>query len=303
MSNPFLRFEDGKVTIGSKDLLVRSANLSLSTSLQPERVYGKFNKDIVGAKTKFVKFAPIAGIKGQLEINFLINADTFSEENTNNISRLFKIAEGMSERPIHTNVVGRYAFDNMYLSSFSFSMSPFKLINATAKYDIYGSITKTVDKRFAYTEKNFAHGLKSFGEMKASDVSADSMVDRFEITNLTYSIIVGRKIHSHIRDNEHTSINTNARGALPYRVSVEAIETEMSIEANEMIPLLNSYGDYQYSSSPKGLEDSAINAYLYSLEGDQIARFSCEGKIQSQSMSVSEGSHAKSNIVIKGVVK
>lgn len=303
MSTPFLRFEDGKVTIGSKDLLVRSANLSISPDLQVERVYGKLNKDLLGASTDFVKFAPTGGVRGQLEISFLINSDTFSEGNTNNISRLFEIAEGMSERPIHTNVVGRYAFNHMYLRSFGFTMSPFQLINATAKYDIYGSIEKTVDKRFVYTEKNFAHGLKSFGEMKASAVSADTMAGRFEITNLSYSIMVDRKIHSHIRDNEHTSINTKATGALPYRVSVESIEAEMAIEANEMVDSLNSYGDYQYSNAAKGLDDSSINAYLYSLEGDQIAKFSCKGKIQSQSMSVSEGSHAKSNIIVRQIIK
>ena len=88
MSTPFLRFEDGKVTIGSRDLLVRSANLSISPSLQVERVYGELNKELLGASTDFVKFAPTAGIKGQLEINFLINSDTFSDENTNNISNL-----------------------------------------------------------------------------------------------------------------------------------------------------------------------------------------------------------------------
>ena len=40
MSKPFLRFEDGKVTIGSRDLMVKSANLSIAPKLQTERVYG-----------------------------------------------------------------------------------------------------------------------------------------------------------------------------------------------------------------------------------------------------------------------
>ena len=112
-----------------------------------------------------------------------------------------------------------------------------------------------------------------------------------------------RKVHNHIRDNEHTSINTNAHGAMPFRVSVESIESEISVQANEMIPSLNAYGDYQHGNSPFDLEDSTISAFLYSLEGDQIAKFSCEGKIQSQSMSISEGNYARSNITVRGVIK
>ena len=303
MSKPFLRFENGKVMIGGKNLLVTSANFSMSPTLQKERVYGDLDLNVVGAKTEFVKFAPSASIKGQLDISFLINADTFSDENSNSISRMFDIAAGMSEAPINTNLVGRYAFDHMYLRSFGFSLAPFQVIKAKAKYDIYGSITKAVDRRMIYVEKNFAHALKSFGELKASDVEQDSISGQFEIADLNYSISVERKVHNHIRDNEHTSINTNAHGAMPFRVSVQSIESEMSVQANEMIPSLNAYGDYQYGNTPFGLEDSTISAFLYSLEGDQIAKFSCEGKVQSQSMSISERNHARSNITIRGVVK
>ena len=56
MSKPFLRFEDGKICLGNKDLMVKSANLSVSTSLEPERVYGDYDPEIVGAKTEFIDF-------------------------------------------------------------------------------------------------------------------------------------------------------------------------------------------------------------------------------------------------------
>jgi hypothetical protein len=304
MSKPFLRFEDGKVTIGSRDLMVKSANLSIAPKLQTERVYGDYDPSIAGARTEFVNFLPIASLAGSLDIEFLINAETFSSGNTNSISRLFEIAEGMSEGPINENLVGRYSFNNMYLRSFGFNVSPFNVVRAKASYDIYGSLSKSIPFRSSQTSKNFAHGLKSFGEMKASNVLSESAVQgQFEITNLDYTILVERKIHHHIRDNEHTSINTKADGALPFRVSVESIESEMSISSNEIIPSLNNRGDYQSSSSPYGIEDSSISAYLYSIEGSQIARFSCKGKIQSQSTSISEGSLSKGSITIREIIK
>ena len=112
-----------------------------------------------------------------------------------------------------------------------------------------------------------------------------------------------RKIHSHIRDNEHTSVNTRADGALPHRITAENIISEMTIESNEMIPNLNPYGDQQNLTTPFGIEDSTITAYLYGLTGEKIAKFSSKGKIQGQSLSVSEGDYSKGTITVREVVK
>jgi len=57
MSDPFLRFERGKIMVGGKDLFVKSANLSIAPSLQAERVYGDYDPETGGAKVDFVNFA------------------------------------------------------------------------------------------------------------------------------------------------------------------------------------------------------------------------------------------------------
>jgi hypothetical protein len=77
----------------------------------------------------------------------------------------------------------------------------------------------------------------------------------------------------------------------------------MTIESNEMVERLNVYGDQQKSTSPFGLSDSRIDAFLLSMQGERIARFSANGKIQNQSMNISEGQYAKGNITIKEIVK
>jgi hypothetical protein len=305
MSKPFLRFEDGKVSLGGKDIMVQSANLSINPSLEPERVYGDFDPAIVGARTEFIDFAATAGLRGKLDISFVITAEFFKQNNTiNTIDRLFEIKDGMSEDPIDGNIVGRYLFDNMYLTNFSFSISPFQVIQANASYDIYGTILKTADRRFQELNIDPAHGLKSFGQIKASNTNIDTANKKqFEVSKLNYNIIVGRKVHNHIKDGEHTSINTTANGVVPTRVSIENIEAEMNIESNDIIRNLNPDGNYQAGATPEGLSDSSVQAFLYSLQGEKIASFSCSGKVQSQSVSISEGSHAVGSISVKQIIK
>ena len=300
MSDPLLRFEDGKISIGGKDILASSANLSIAPTLEAERVYGDYDPVIVGARTQFVNFAPTKNLKGQLDVSFYISAEQFAVDgNPNNIERMFDIADGMSEAPINNNVVGRYSFDNMYLKSFSFDMKPFGIIQANASYDIYGSVTKVIDRRFEKSEVDFAHSLKSFGNIVASAGNQD----QFEIASLKYTILVGRKAHNHIRANEDTSINTTPHGAVPVRVSIENIEKEIVLEASEFVDNLNAYGDQQYVTSPKSLNDTKIEAFLLSLQGQRIARFSVSGKIHSESMSIQEGQYAKGSITVREIVK
>ena len=85
------------------------------------------------------------------------------------------------------------------------------------------------------------------------------------------------------------------------RVTIENIEKEMQIQSNEMIEKINSA--INSVNSPCGLSDSRIDAFLMSMEGERIARFSASGKIQAQSLSIQEGQHATSSITIKEIVK
>ena len=162
----------------------------LRQRLKLKEYNGDYDPAIAGAKTQFINFMPTQNLKGQLDISFYISAGVFAVDgNPNTIDRMFDIADGMSEAPIHNNVVGRYSFDNMYLNSFGFDKKPFGIIQANASYDIYGSVAKVIDRRFQKSQVDFAHGLKSFGNIVATGESGDE----FEVVNLKYNIIVGRK--------------------------------------------------------------------------------------------------------------
>ena len=308
MNKPFLRFEDGKISLGNKDLMVKSANLSMAPALEPERVYGDYNPIIVGSKTEFVDFAPKGGLTGKLDITFMIVDETFDVDSNlvNDINVLFDIRDGMSEDSIHGNIVGRYFFDDMYLNSFSFSLAPYRIIEAKASYDIYGTIHKTLNRRFQKVGIDPAHGLKSFGKIEASNNSMQAANGRpFEVSQLDYSIRVGRKLHYHIRDGEHSRVATSSNGIVPHRVSVENIEATMSLEGNDIIQKLNPYGEFQSGSGrvSESDRDSSVSAFLYTMSGKRIASFGCEGKVAEQSVNISEGNYAKGKLTVKQIIK
>jgi len=305
MSDKFLRFEDGKISLNGKELMVNSASLSIAPGLDIERVYGDYDSRINGARVEFVNFHPNNHIKGKLDISFYISADIIS---VNNVNRLFELAEigsanrakfKVDEQPLNNNIVGRYTFDNLYLNNFSFQLSPFSLIRANASYDIYGTIKKIPDSYFSEVDANFAHSLKSFSDIK---ISNELSSDEFEMTSLNYEINVERKVNSRIRANESSTVKNSTSGALPFRVSCEKIESNVTIESNNMPDNLNEYGDSSYFYS-ENTAKSVADIFLYSLSGDRIYRFQCSGKIMNQSLDISEGQHAKSKIVIKEVIK
>lgn len=310
MSSALLRYEDGRIVIGGKEILVNNASLSLKTNLSKERVYGDFDPNIRGAKTEFVKYHPVDGVTGSLSINFYISSDSF---NTNNLDSFLELAEiavsggskkTISESPINDNVVGRYKFDNMYVKSFGFELRPFGLIVANAVYDIYGTIHDTADRWLSLQDRDFAHALKSFGSVKITGAEIDSIFSYgFELLSMKYNILVNRKKGNRIRENENTDIEKYAGGSVPFRISVDRIEAQAEVVGSEMIDNLNTYGDQQRGSQAQSLDDSVINLFIYSMNGQKIGNFSLEGKIIGQQMNIAERAHATCKVNFQQVVR
>jgi len=307
MSGAFLRFEDSAISLDGISLMVNSASLSIAPSMQVERVYGDLNFAIAGAKTEFINFRADNHLKGKLELTFYISAETLGY---NSIDRFFELAEvgsmdsmktKIDESPINNNIVGRYAFDNMFLTSFSFDLKPFSLIQAKASYDIYGTIKKIPDRTQYYkrVDPDFAHSLKSFGDVM---ISGETTAEDFHVTSISYAINAERKTSNRIRGNEHSYIQSSTQGALPFRVSCEKIESSIDIEGNFIADSLNEYGDSQYINN-NNIPNSQVDVFLYSLYGNKVSRFRCSGKIINQSYDISEGSHAVGKISIKEVVR
>lgn len=310
MPTPLLRFEDGRVMIGGKEILVNSASLNLRNNLAKERVYGDFDAETRGSKIDFVKYHPVNGVQGSLSITFMVSASLIGPNNVESFLELSMIStsggvkKNISEKPINNNVVGRYKFNNMYLKTFGFEMKPFNLISATATYDIYGTIHATADRWLTLEDRDFAHALKSFGAIKITGAEIDSIFSHgFEILAMKYNILVNRKPANRIRENENTGIAKYSGGSVPYRVSVEKIEAQAEIMGSELIDDLNAYGDQQRGSQAESLQNSVINLFMYSMNGVKIGNFSLEGKIIGQQMNISAQSPAACQVNFHQVIR
>lgn len=310
MATPLLRFEDGRVIIGGKEILVTSASLSLKNNLAKERVYGDLDIETRGCKVDFLKYHPVNGVQGSLSITFMVSASLLGPNNVESFLELSMIStsagakKNISEKPINNNVVGRYKFDNMYLKAFGFEMKPFNLIRATATYDIYGTIHSTADRWLTLEDRDFGHSLKSFGSIKITGAEIDSIFSYgFQILSMKYNILVNRKAANRIRENENTGISKYSGGSVPYRVTVEKIEAQAEVTGSELIDDLNAYGDQQRGSQAESLQNSVINLFMYTMNGVKIGNFSLEGKIIGQQMNISEQNPAACQVNFHQVIR
>jgi hypothetical protein len=298
MSSSFLRFENGKVSIAGKDILANSVSLTIEPSLNKERVFGIFDKNIVGSKVEFINFVPEGGLRGTLNLSFFISSGDFSED-TNSMDKMFDIQNQMSEDPLNNNVVGPYSFDNMFLKSFSFSIKPFSVVEANVSYDIYGSIEKSISRKFVKSQVDFAHSLKSFGRVLISSQNYQDI----EISSIEYNISVQRTVHNSIRSSENVAVDRTSSGVVPTRVSVREIEKQVNIKSNKLIDGLNVYGGQQLAGDPHLVSDSRVDIFLLNLNNEKIAKFYAEGKVNGQSLDIQESSVASSSFSINQVIR
>jgi hypothetical protein len=77
----------------------------------------------------------------------------------------------------------------------------------------------------------------------------------------------------------------------------------MNITSNDLVDKLNPYGDYQVGTTPFGIEDAAVTAYLYSINGNRLARFRCAGKITSQNLACNKDGMTTADISLKQIIR
>lgn len=308
MSNQFLNFEDCHIKIGGKTLFATNASMQINPQIGEDRVYGKFNKEIVGTSTQLHRQPAMGPIEGTLDVTFYITTEFFNMA----VDSIFDV-EKVDEKPITNNRIGRYIMGDLYLNKFNFKLKPFNIIEATASYFMTGTLYR--DRTLAgipvSTMENFdpAHSLRCFVVTKAGGQDMQELIDdvegqdyTFEITDLDYSITVERNKSALIRENEHTSVNTRPAGAEFSRVSVNNMSSIMQISSNELVDRLNPYGEHQSGAFVPGT-NSSICAYLYTINGTRLAKFQCVGKIIEQSMSVNKDGMTTANLKIKEIIR
>ena len=77
----------------------------------------------------------------------------------------------------------------------------------------------------------------------------------------------------------------------------------MKITSNDLVDRLNPYGDHQVGTTPFGIEDASITAYLYSINGERLSKFKSTGKIEMQSLQVNKDGMTTANISVKQIIR
>ena len=310
----FLNFESTTIELGGYKLFATDGTVDIKPSLGEGRVYGEFNEKIGGTKTKMHRQAPLAPMEGTLNVNFYITKEFFDA--VLGLDELFDV-ENVTELPIKNNRVGRYVLGDLYLQTFSFSMKPFGVIKASASYLMTGTMYR-VRPSYQMTVNDInefdpAHALRSFALVTAGgqDLQSQDFLRSggneqdyvFEITSLEYNINVERRKSALIRSNENSIINTRAEGATVSRVSVNNMYSEMKIASNDLVDKLNPYGDFQVSTTPFGIQDASVTAYLYSINGERLSKFKSTGKIVAQALQVNKDGMTTANISVKQIIR
>lgn len=318
----FTSFKDCIVELDGVQLFATRANLSIETSLQRDVRLEKYSKRTAGALINSPRLVPTDGVKGTFSIDFVISAPQFYTDNDGNnvIESIFNISKDMPPELTRIGRVGNYRFFNAGIKSFSFEMQPFSLINATAEYEIFGSVVEVGPKALPYIDVgdvvNPAEGLKSFGTVSANGINlATSSQYNIELISARYSVQAKRKYNFTIRANEHPVSRFIPGAIMPYRVSFEEITKTISMKTNKIIPMMNESGVLQDSYDDLNMEALEVNLSLYEArdtsgaagtdgsESKNLANFACSGNITSQSLEASDGSYLSGDFEVMQVIK
>ena len=227
----------------------------------------------------------------------------------NNIQSIFDINRYMSPDLARVGRIGNYRFFNAGLKSFSFSMKPFSLIEASAEYEVFGSVLEVSDKGLPVDLIDPAEGLKSFGNLAANGVNLQNKeVFNVQLVSADYSIQAKRQYNYTIRANEHPVAKFVPGAMMPYRVSLGEVEVECSIKSNKIVSNLNEYGNMQTSADDFDIRRMELSLNLYEARGDSegpshLAEFKCLGAVTNQQIQVSEGSYLYGTFSVKQILK
>ena len=238
---------------------------------------------------KYVSSGPV---EGQLSVNFY--------PNTGNLSNFFNIT-GLSDPNAYppvdeervTGFLGDFTFDNIYLTSFSFSLSPNSISQATASFNVYGALNHVdglTDNYFSsnlYDQQSVPHGQNS-------EIIGTTDLDMDHPISFNYSMNVDRAVRY-----EAPNINSDSTvGLVPQRVSKKSSNISLSVEGEYINPDILSDGFNGKEANIKiilkdlnyqGFEDNSNNI---------LNTFTCSGVITSQSLSVGSNGYLNGSINI-----
>lgn len=231
-------------------------------------------------------------IVGQLDVNFYTDVG--------NLQSFFNIT-GLSNPSAYppideeriTGHLGEFLFNHAYLNSFSFSISPNSIIQASAGFQIYGSLEKDDDiLNNYYASENYSQ--QSIPHGKHSEIIGHTALGLNHPIGFNYSINVNR-IASH---EAPTGIDQDI-GLVPNRVSKESTTISMSLNGDSLDPDILSEGfNGKRANLSAKLYDLSYQNFEDNSQGE-MNTFECSGVITSQQLSVSPQNYLNGSISVE----
>jgi hypothetical protein len=236
-------------------------------------------------------------IKGSLNVNFYIN-----KGNLPSFFDVTGIATPEMFPPIDeerlTGFLGDFCFDNAYLRSLQFSLSPNAISQASASFDLYGELkyveghTDNYYSSDLYAQQAIPHGQES------AIIGADAFGQN-NVSDFTYSINVDRTPRY-----ECPTINSDSSvGLVPNRVTKKRTTISMSLTADHLATdLLYSGFNGKRGVVKVDLKDLSYDGFEDNSSG-LLHTFKCDGVVSSQSLSVQSAGYLMGSINISQTIE
>jgi len=236
-------------------------------------------------------------VQGSLSVNFYIN--------TGNLQSFFNIT-GLSNPnqypPIDeekiTGYLGEFVFSDAYLTSFQFGLSPNSISQASANFQVYGTLSKDSSITDSYFSSSL-YGQQSIPHGQYSAVEGSEDLGLNHVTSFSYAINVDRSPRYSIP----TGVNDDNIGLVPDRVSKKSTTVQMSIEGENLDPNILSDG---FNGKRANLKASIRDlSYSWAEENANgfMHMFECSGIIKNQSLSVNSAGYLNGAISVEQLLK
>ena len=239
------------------------------------------------------RYASQSAIGGTLSVSFY--------PNSGNLPAFFNIT-GVSDPskfpPIDeeriTGHLGNFRFDNAYLKSLSFSVSPNSISRANASFEIYGNLTEDtslIDNYYSsslYSQQSVPHGMRT-------QIVGTSDNGISNVTSFSYGISVQRIPKLNLGTGDRTS----SEGLIPSRVAKTATNIQISIKGESINPDIfsNEFGGKR-SNLTVQLQDLNYDNFEDNSQGI-LHTFNCSGIVSDQSLSVGSKGYLNGSFSVK----
>jgi len=294
-----------KIPSGTKITFPNNKNLFFEQDIYPNghnyitelRSYSGF--DLSNPESQSGYFEPIwryaahSSIGGTMNVSFYVNSG-----NLPNFFNITGLSNPATYPPVDeeriTGFLGNFRFNDAYLKTFSFSLSPNSPSRANASFDIYGTLTEDqslIPNYYSsefYSQQSVPHGV-------GSEIVGVSEHGMSHLTKFSYNIQVNRLTKIGLGTGDRTS----SQGLLPTRVAKAKTDINLSMEGESINPNIfsNEFGG-ERANITINLKDLGYSNFEDNSRG-LLHTLKCSGIVTNQNLEVGNGGYLRGAISVK----